>query len=177
MSPFKAEITTVFLYCSVIIFYLKIGDSYLLQNSIYFSSTLARGLLSPHITSAYIENIPCKNKQTGPSETAQGCKCVSASLRERQYCTTHADFYQCTALELNALLLGLLSYPWPHSHKQHVEESQQCLCLPATLNRKKLHSFDIPSFYVVWDANSVNFSLSSVEILWDWKDHWDQDVL
>lgn len=86
-----------------------------------------------------------------------------------RFLPVHSTGTECTFSGAVILPLASLS--------QHVEESQQCLCLPATLNRKKLHSFDIPSFYVVWDANSVNFSLRSVEILWDWKDHWDQDVL
>lgn len=70
VPPCKAEITTAFLYRLVKTFLLKVCDNYLLQN-FYFSSTLACGLLSPHITSTHVENIPCKNKQ-------KQCKDVNA---------------------------------------------------------------------------------------------------
>lgn len=103
----------------------------------------------------------------------QGCKRVSTSLQKKA-----ALQYSCRFLPGH--------WSWTHffwgchltrglcSHKQHMEESQQCFCLLTYLNRKKLHSFDIPSWYTIRDANSVNFSLSSVEILQKWKDRWDQ---
>lgn len=62
VPPFKAENY----YC----FLISLGENIpsksmwqLFVTNFYFSSTLARGLLSPHITSTHVENIPCKNKQ------------------------------------------------------------------------------------------------------------------